>query len=216
MALTLPVNHWWQVTLYVSQGGLTTGAIPYGYSNFKIDFDLIDHALIFKISNGDRRQLFLHDGLSGSGFYKKLFSNLVDLGIKVEILGLPYDTGDEEPFETDTVHASYNKPYIERLWRILLGVSQIFKEFRGRFNGKSTAVHLFWHRFNLALTRFSGLRAPIRDGMGNVDRDAYSHEVSSFGFWAGDDSVPAPAFQSYTAPQPEGLTEGTLLPGASF
>jgi len=210
------LNHWWHVPLYVSSCGLTTQAIPYGYGNFEIEFDFIDHRLIITTSNGTRRQFSLQDGLSVSEFYQNIFAHLAALGIKVKIRAVPYETSSAEPFETDTQHAAYDKEYVERFWRILVGVDTIFEEFRGRFSGKSTPVHLFWHSLDLALTRFSGRVAPVREGAGVVEREAYSHEVISFGFWVGDDAVPAPAFYSYTAPEPKGLTAEPLHPEAAY
>ena len=210
------LNHWWHVPLYVSSRGLTTQAIPYGYGNFEIEFDFIDHGLMITTSSGTRRQFSLQDGLSVSEFYQNIFAHLAALGIQVKIRAVPYETSSQEPFETDTRHAAYDKEYVERFWRILVGVDTIFEAFRGRFMGKSTPVHLFWHGLDLALTRFSGRPAPVREGAGVVDREAYSHEVISFGFWAGDDNVPAPAFYSYTAPEPKGLTAEVLRPEAAY
>ena len=216
LALFPHLNHWWHVPLYVSSRGLTTQAIPYGYGNFEIAFDFIEHRLMITTSNGTRRQFSLQDGLSVSEFYQTLFAQLAALGIQVKIRAVPYKISSQEPFETDTQHAAYDKEYIERFWRILAGVDTIFETFRGRFIGKSTPVHVFWHSLDLALTRFSGRLAPVREGAGLVDREAYSHEVISFGFWAGDDNVPAPAFYSYTAPEPEGLTAEPLRPEAAY
>jgi len=216
LALFPRLNHWWHVPLYVSSRGLTTRAIPYTYGNFEVEFDFIDHALLISASGGARRQFSLRDGLSVAEFYKNIFAQLSALGVNAEIRAVPYDTISAEPFATDTRHASYDKEYVERFWRILVGVDNIFEEFRGRFTGKSTPVHLFWHSFDLALTRFSGRPAPVREGAGVVEREAYSHEVISFGFWAGDDNVPAPAFYSYTAPEPKGLTDEPLRPEAAY
>ena len=216
LALFPRLNHWWHVPLYVFARGLTTRAIPYAYGNFEIEFDFIDHALVIKTCGGARRSFSLHDGLSVSEFYKNVFTNLSALGINVEIRAVPYEASSDEPFETDTLHAAYDKEYVERFWRILVGVDDILEEFRGWFIGKSTPVHLFWHSFDLALTRFSGRPAPPLEGAGMVEREAYSHEVISFGFWAGDDNVPAPAFYSYTAPIPEGLTDEPLRPEAAY
>jgi hypothetical protein len=216
LALFPRLNHWWHVPLYVSSRGLTTQAIPYGYGNFEIEFDFIEHRLMITTSSDTRGQFSLQDGLSVSEFYQTIFAHLAALGIHVKIRAVPYETSSAEPFETDTQHTAYDKEYVERFWRILVGVDAIFEEFRGRFSGKSTPVHLFWHGLDLALTRFSGRRAPIREGAGMVDREAYSHEVISFGFWVGDDNVPAPAFYSYTAPEPTGLTAEPLRPEAAY
>lgn len=216
LALFPRLNHWWHVPLYVSSRGLTTQAIPYCYGNFEIEFDFIEHRLIIITSNGSWLQFALHDGLSVSSFYQTIFAHLAALGIQVKIRAVPYKLSSQEPFETDLNHAAYDKVYVERFWHILAGVDTIFEEFRGRFIGKSTPVHLFWHSLDLALTRFSGRPAPVRADLGMVDREAYSHEVISFGFWAGDDNLPAPAFYSYTAPEPERLTAEPLHPEAAY
>jgi len=216
LALFPRMNHWWNVPFYVSARGLTTRPIPYGYGNFEIEFDFIEHALKISASNGEQRSFALEDGLAVNKFYRQVFENLAALGIKAEIRVLPYESPSKTPFLEDTENKSYNREYIEIFRRILIGVDGIFEEFRGRFTGKSTPVHLFWHSFDLALTRFSGNAAPVRDGAGQVEREAYSQEVISFGFWAGDDKVPAPAFYSYTAPEPKNLIDEPLQPEAAF
>jgi hypothetical protein len=216
LALFPRQNHWWHVTFYVSTRGLTTRPIPYGTGNFEIEFDFIEHKLKFKTGQGERREFDLEDGLTVAEFYRKVFENLSALGIEAKIWAVPYDTFSKTPFARDTENRSYDKKYVELFHRILVNVNDIFEEFRGRFIGKSTPVHIFWHGFDLALTRFSGKPAPVREDAGMVERKAYSHEVISFGFWAGDDNVPAPAFYSYTAPEPGGLTEEPLEPEKAF
>ncbi len=209
-------NHWWHVPFYVSSRGLTTRPIPYGFGNFEIEFDLFEHQLIISRHDGERKSFALRDGLTVADFYKNVFESLAALGIETEIRAVPYETPSKTPFAEDTENKSYDKEYIERFHRILVSVNDIFEEFRGRFTGKSTPVHLFWHSFDLALTRFSGKKVPPREGAGMVEREAYSHEVISFGFWAGDDNVPAPAFYSYTAPEPANLTDEKLQPEAAM
>ncbi|HEV7643828.1 MAG TPA: DUF5996 family protein [Pyrinomonadaceae bacterium] len=206
------INHWWHVPLYVSPRGITTRPIPYHSGNFEIEFDLRDHVLRIKCDSGDHREFALHDGLTVAEFYGRVFENLNALGIEVKIWAVPYEAPSKTPFAEDMENMSYDKEYIERFHRILVSVNNIFEEFRGRFTGKSTPVHLFWHSFDLALTRFSGKPAKIREGAGMVEAEAYSHEVISFGFWAGDDKVPAPAFYSYAAPEPAGLADEKLQP----
>ena len=207
------LNHWWHVPLYVSPRGLTTRPIPYRGGNFEIEFDFRDHELKIYTSDGRIEDFALYDGLSVADFYSSLFSNLAKLGIEPTIKGIPYEAPSTTPFAEDTENKSYDKKYVERFHQILVAVDDILEEFRGRFLGKSTPVHMFWHSFDLALTRFSGKSAPIRDGANRVEREAYSHEVISFGFWFGDDkTVPAPAFYSYTAPEPAGLAEEQLVP----
>jgi Family of unknown function (DUF5996) len=210
-----PLNHWWNVTLHASSRGLSTGPNPYGGLTFGVDLDFVTHELKVSTSEGGAFSFALEDGLSVADFYKKLFSGLGALGIGLSINANPFDIGGE-PLDKDVQHASYDKKYVERYWRLLVEVDQVFKGFSGRFNGKQSPVQLFWHSFDLALTRFSGRRAPEREGADRVTREAYSHEVISFGFWPGDKEVHAPAFYSYTAPEPEGLTQQPLEPEAAF
>lgn len=209
------LNHWWHVTLYVSPRGLTTRKIPFHGGNFEIEIDLHGHKLMITTSTGKYEDFALYDGLSVADFYASIFANLQKLGIGCRILGLPYETSTKTPFCDDETNNSYDKQYVERFHRILVAADDVLEEFRGRFLGKSTPVHMFWHSFDLAVTRFSGRRAPVRADTGKVEREAYSHEVISSGFWFGDDNVPAPAFYSYTSPEPSGLAEEALLPSAA-
>jgi hypothetical protein len=213
------VNHWWHVPLYVSPRGLTTRSIPYASGSFEIEFDFKEHALKIKTSDGRYEDFGLYDGLTVADFYASLMANLAKLGIEVQIRAVPYEAPSTTPFAEDHENKSYDKEYIERAHQVLVAVDDIFEEFRGRFTGKSTPVHLFWHSFDLALTRFSGRPAPPLPDANMVTREAYSHEVISFGFWFGDDkpeSVAAPAFYSYTAPKPDGLQDETLQPEKAF
>jgi len=213
LAMHPRLNHWWHVPLYVSPRGLTTRTIPYRGGNFEIEFDFKTHRLEIRTSDGAVEDFAIYDGLTVADFYSSLFSNLAKLGIDPQIRPIPYEAPSTTPFPEDTENRSYDKEYVERFHQILVGVDDILEEFRGRFLGKSTPVHMFWHSFDLALTRFSGKPAPVRDGANRVEREAYSHEVISFGFWFGDDkTVPAPAFYSYTAPEPAGLDDEPLAP----
>ena len=212
LALHPRLNHWWHVPLYVSPRGLTTRPIPYRAGNFEIELDLKSHKLEIRTSEGKVEDFALFDGLAVADFYASLFSNLAKLDIVPAIRAIPYEAPSKTPFAEDTENRSYDKEYVERFHQVLVAVDDVLEQFRGRFIGKSTPVHMFWHSFDLALTRFSGKRAPVRDGANSVERDAYSHEVISFGFWFGDDNVPAPAFYSYTAPEPLGLAEEPLTP----
>ncbi len=209
------INHWWHVPLYVSPRGLTTRTIPYKGSNFEIEFDFRDHELKIHKSDGRSEDFALYDGLTVADFYSSVFSNLSKLGIEPNIKAVPYETPSKTPFAEDTENKSYDKEYVERFHKTLVAVDDVMEEFRGRFTGKSTPIHLFWHSFDLALTRFSGKRITPREGAGMVEREAYSHEVISFGFWFGDDKVPAPAFYSYTAPEPVGLEGEPLSPASA-
>lgn len=215
LAMHPRINHWWHVPLYVSPRGLTTRPIPFAQGNFEIVFDFIDHKLEIAASTGEKREFALADGLTVADFYKNVFENLGALGITPKIWAVPYEAPSKTPFTEETEFHSYNKEYIEKFHRVLVTVNDIFEEFRGRFTGKSTPVHMFWHSFDLALTRFSGRPGKVREDAGTVEREAYSQEVISFGFWPGDDNVPAPAFYSYTAPEPEGLTDEPLKPEAA-
>ena len=216
LAMHPRLNHWWHVALYVSPRGLTTRAIPYSGGNFEIEFDLKSHKLEIRTSDGAIEDFALYDGLSVADFYSSLFANLSKLGIEPIIRPFPYDVFSTTPFPADSENISYDKKYVGRFHQTLVSVDDILEEFRGRFVGKSTPVHMFWHSFDLALTRFSGKRATPRDGAGTVEREAYSHEVISFGFWFGDDkTVPAPAFYSYTAPEPAGLADEPLTPASA-
>ena len=206
------LNHWWHVPLYVSPRGLTTRPIPYAGGNFEIEFDFKDHFLRITTSAGRSEDFGLFDGLSVADFYSSLFLNLGKLGIECEIRAIPYEAPTTVPFAEDQENKSYDKRYVEKFHRTLVAVDDIFEEFRGRFIGKSTPVHLFWHSFDLALTRFSGKPAAVSADANRVNREAYSHEVISFGFWFGDDNVYEPAFYSYTAPEPEGLSSEALRP----
>lgn len=213
------VNHWWHVPLYVTPRGLSTRAMPYAKGNFEIEFDLKDHELKIRTSDGRVEDFAIYDGLTVADFYASVFANLTKLGIEPNIKAEPYEAPSVTPFADDHENKSYEKEYVERFHDILVEVNDIFEEFRGRFTGKSTPVHLFWHSFDLALTRFSGKAAPAIDGANMVTREAYSHEVISFGFWFGDDkenSVAAPAFYSYTAPLPKGLGEEKLSTEKAF
>ncbi len=213
------INHWWHVTFYVSPRGITTRTIPYEDGSFEIEFDLKDHELKIRTSDGRSEDFAFYDGLSVADFYASVFANLAKLGIKPEIWAVPYEAPSATPFAEDHENKSYDKEYVERFHQILVAVDDIFEAFRGRFTGKSTPVHLFWHSFDLALTRFSGKAAPPMPEANMVAREAYSHEVISFGFWFGDDkpnSVAAPAFYSYTAPKPDGLENEPLRPDSAF
>lgn len=213
------VNHWWHVPLYVTPRGLSTRPIPHKGGNFEIEFDFQSHELQMRTSDGRQEKFALYDGLSVADFYSSVFANLVKLGIEAHIWAVPYEAPSTTPFAEDHVNKSYDKKYVERYHQVLVSVADIFEEFRGRFTGKSTPVHLFWHSFDLALTRFSGKAAPAMPEANMVTQEAYSHEVISFGFWFGDDkegSVAAPAFYSYTAPKPEGLENESLAPEKAF
>lgn len=209
------LNHWWHAPLYVTVRGLSTRVIPYNGFAFSIDCDFIDH--VFAVHTSDNRQAHIVlEGQSVAEFYAQLMSALSSLGIQVTILARPYEHRSSEPFPTDRENSAYDREYIERYWRILLQVESVLKEFAGRFVGKASPIHLFWHSFDLAYTRFSGRRVPELKGANPVEREAYSHEVVSFGFWPGDPEYREPAFYSYTYPEPAGLSERPLDPAGAF
>jgi hypothetical protein len=208
-------NHWWHVPLYVTTRGLTTSPIPDKHITFEISFDLMDNRLVVSTSEGEGFA-FAMDDLPVAEFYRKLFDGLGTLGLEVSINATPFGFDDEHTLADNTFHCVCDREYVRRYWSVLVQVDQIFKEFAGRFNGKTSPVHLFWHSFDLAMTRFSGRRAPERNGADKVTREAYSHEVISFGFWPGDRNVRSPAFYAYAAPEPEGLAGQPLEPEAAF
>ena len=215
MSLMPDLNHWWHVTLYVSTRGLTTGSIPVDGRRFTIEFDFTNHKLVVNASDGTEQSFPLEDGLSVAEFYEHLFSILDSLDIDVDILAEPYDHESTTPFAEDKEHRSYDKPAVERYWQVLSQVDRIFNAFSGRFYGKTCPVHLYWHSFDLAVTRFSGNQGPAMPEASRSDREAYSHEVISFGFWPGDEEVRAPAFYSYTYPAPDDLEEENLDPDSA-
>lgn len=215
LAMHPRLNHWWHVPLYVSPRGLTTRTIPFAGGNFEIEFNFRDHQLEMRTSAGSYEDFALYDGLTVADFFSSVFANLAKLDIHPKIWPIPYEAPSTTRFTDDRDNKSYDKKFVERFHQILVVVDDIFEEFRGRFIGKSTPVHLFWHSFDLALTRFSGRLAPPMPEANMVAREAYSHEVISFGFWFGDDkpnSVAAPAFYSYTAPEPAGLADEPISP----
>jgi hypothetical protein len=214
LTLSPMANHWWQVTLYVTPRGLTTSPIPYGGRTFDITFDFIDHDLAVHTSDGSARYMSLHPR-TVADFYQELMSILRALGIDVTINTTPQEVPNPISCDVDTVHASYDEEYANRFWRILVETDSIFKEFRGSFIGKCSPVHFFWGSFDLAITRFSGRRAPERAGADHIQREAYSHECSSVGFWPGSGSLLAPAYYAYTVPAPSGISRVPVRPDAA-
>lgn len=215
LVLSPRVNHFWQVPLYVTSRGLTTSPIPYREKNFEIAFDFIDHQLVIHTSDGVVKVIALRPH-SVADFYQELMATLRSLGIEVEIRAKPDEVSNPIPFAEDHEHAAYDAESVHRLWRILMQVDQVFKEFRTRFVGKTSPVHFFWGSFDLAVTRFSGRRAPERQGADPITREAYSHEVISHGFWPGGGDIQSPAFYSYVAPEPHGLDQKPIRPASAF
>ena len=212
MNLHPKTNHWLHVPLYVSCRGLTTRPIPYANKLFDISFDFIDHQLSVYCSDGSTVSLPLQNQ-SVASVYRWLIDSLQSIGVEANIVAKPYDVPFSTiPFAQDTEHASYDTQWIEKFWEILRFVNTTFEIFRGRFIGKSTPVHLFWHHMDLALTRFSGKEGPGMQGGTNADKEAYSHEVISFGYWVGDDTIREPAFYAYVYPEPENISNQPLQP----
>ncbi len=215
MALSPFLNHWWHVTLYVTPRGLTTSSIPSHGGTFDVTFDFIEHNLSIRTSEGTTKVLPLIPR-SVAAFYREFMDCLHALGIQVTINTLPSEVSNPIRCDIDEVHASYDPLYAQRFWRILAQTSTIMQRYRAPFLGKSSPVHFFWGSFDLAVTLFSGRRAPERPGADHITREAYSHEVISCGFWPGDDRFPAPAFYSYTAPEPPGLPTAPIRPEEAF
>jgi hypothetical protein len=214
------LNHSWHVALYVTPRGLTTSPIPDGARAFQIDFDFIDHALRISASDGAERQFALA-GQSVASFYAAVMAALRELGIAVTIDELPNELPDPVRFSQDTAHASYDPDAVRRFLQILVNCDRVFKQFRTGFLGKASLVHFFWGSFDLAVTRFSGRRAPRHPGSvpnlpDAVAHEAYSHEVSSAGFWPGGGAIDYPAFYSYAYPEPAGFRTTKVKPDTAF
>lgn len=209
------MNHWWQVPLYVSARGLTTSPIPCPNGEFEIEFDFVEHVLRFETSRGETEVIELRPQ-SVADFYREVMDTLKSLDMETKIWPMPVEIPNPIRFDRDTMHASYNPEYANRFWRILASVDTIFKEFRGRFIGKASPVHFFWGSFDLAVTRFSGRPAPERPGADSITKEAYSHEVSSVGWWPGGGDISSPMFYSYAAPEPAGFKESPARPAKAF
>ena len=219
LTLTPLQNHWWNCTLYLTPRGLTTSAIPYKDRHFRIDFDFIAHLLVIETADGSTKTIALRPR-SVADFYQETMSALASLGMPVTIWTTPVEVQDRTPFEKDQKHAAYDPQYAHRLWRILMQAGRVLSEFRSRFRGKVSPVHFFWGAFDLAVTRFSGRTAPEHPGVPNcahyVMVEAYSHEVSSCGFWPGGAPVNEPVFYAYAYPEPQGFKDYPIRPPEAF
>jgi hypothetical protein len=221
LALTPWQNHSWHVALYVTARGLTTSPIPAGGRSFQIDFDFINHALSIRTSDGAQRIIALRS-MSVAEFYTEAMNALRDLGIEVTIDTMPNEIPGAVRFDEDTAHASYHPEYAHRFWRALVSANEVLTHFRTGFIGKASPVHFFWGSFDLAVTRFSGRKAPKHPGgvpnlPDDVAREAYSHEVSSAGFWPGGGGVyDEAAFYSYAYPGPQGFADARVEPADAF
>jgi hypothetical protein len=214
------INHSWHAPFYLTARGMTTSPIPFEQRAFGLEFDFIDHVLRINTNDAATRTMAL-EARPVADFYKELFAHMAGLGLPVHIHATPNEVPVAIPFAQDTVHASYDGEQANRFWRLLLQAERVFTEFRSRFIGKCSPVHLFWGALDLAVTRFSGARAPLHPGgIPNcpdwVMREAYSHEVISCGFWPGSDAMPYPLFYAYAYPEPAGLETASVRPANAF
>jgi len=214
LGLTPLVNHWWNVPLYVTPRGLTTSNIPYGARSIEIRFDFLAGQLVLECSDGLVKELPLRP-MAVADFYREFMEMLRSAGFEVSIWRMPVEIPDPIPFDEDHVHAAYDAERVKTFWSILRSVDAVFHQFRARFTGKASPVHFFWGSFDLAVTRFSGRKAPERPGADSITREAYSHEVSSVGFWPGTGTMSGPAFYSYAAAEPQGFKAARVLPEAA-
>lgn len=220
LRLTPPINHSWHTTLYLTARGLTTSPIPYGTRAFNIDLDLIDHRLQVVATDGASGGFAL-EPQSVAAFYRRLMDELARMQLAVRISARPNELPDATPFIEDETHRDYDRDAVHRFWRALAQADRVLKKFRSGFIGKCSPVHLFWGAMDLAVTRFSGRTAPLHPGgipnlPDRVTREAYSHEVSSCGFWAGTAPVDYPAFYAYAYPQPDGFAASRVEPDGAF
>lgn len=216
------VNHFWNVPFYLTARGMTTSAMPIGQgalskspATIEVQFDFIAHQLLIESSEGRVVAIPLK-AESVAEFYKQVMAALSELGASVKIWTTPCEIPDPLPFEKDQIHAAYDPDAVHKFWRILVWADQVLKEFRAGFLGKASPVQFFWGSFDLAVTRFSGRKAPERPGADPITREAYSHEVSSAGFWPGGGDIKGPAFYSYAAPEPAGFAASKVRPQAAF
>jgi len=220
LARTPWVNHSWHATFYVTSRGLTTSPIPTDARNVQFEFDFVDHQLVGTLDDGSR-EAFALVPMTVAEFYERFLTMTDQLAIRTKIHGSPNEVADPIPFAKDTIHGSYDAEAVNRFWLALVRADRALKDFRTGFVGKVSPVHLFWGSFDLAVTRFSGRSAPLHPGgipglPDAVTREAYSHEVSSAGFWPGGGPVDYPAFYSYAYPAPEGFSTATVMPGEAF
>ncbi|MEM7192138.1 MAG: DUF5996 family protein [Pseudomonadota bacterium] len=220
LARTPWLNHSWHTTLYLTPRGLTTSVIPHGNRTFELTFDFVRHVLEIVADDGGRREIELRPR-TVSDFYGAVMAALAELGLPVQINEMPNEIPDAIPFSADTEHEAYDPDFAERHWRVLMQIDRVFKQFRTSFLGKSSPVHFFWGSFDLAVTRFSGRPAPHHPGgvpnlPDPVAIEAYTHEVSSAGFWPGSPGAEYPAFYAYAYPEPEGYAGAAVEPAEAF
>ncbi|WP_025763703.1 DUF5996 family protein [Dyadobacter tibetensis] len=212
-------NHWWFVTEYVTNKGFSTYDIPMndGINTFEITLNIRKRCVQFENSKGEEKEIHLKDGYSVGQFYKESLAILSEWNIQPKFVDKPLDMGIDKPFDKITEYHHYDWEAITTFWQMMLWNDGVLKEFSGRFYGKTCPVHIYWHHLDLTVTRFSGKKIPQSNpNASKLEKDAYSHEVISFGFWAGDDNMPEPAYYSYTFPAPDGLKEEPLQPDSAF
>lgn len=220
LARTPWMNHSWHATLYATTRGLTTSMIPADSRGVQFEFDFVDHKLVGSASDG-ASNAFALEPMTVAEFHRRFLALTDDLGVRIPFHGTPNEVSDPIPFATDTMHASYDADAVNRFWRALVQVDRVLKDFRTGFLGKVSPVHLFWGSFDMAVTRFSGRAAPVHPGgipglPDPITREAYSHEVSSAGFWPGGGPVDTPAFYAYAYPAPQGFSAQRVAPEAAF
>ncbi len=219
LALARWQNHWWQVALHVTARGLATGPMPYGSRTLDVEFDFVEHELVLRTDDGAVHEMPLRPR-SVAEFYHLYLKALETLAIRVKLWPMPVEVENAIRFTDDRTHASYDPDYAHRLWRILVQADDVFRRFRASFLGKCSPVHFFWGSFDLAVTRFSGRRAPPPPGNPNIpdliNREAYSHEASSCGFWPGNGGFGQAAFYSYAYPQPAAFSDAAITTGGAY
>jgi hypothetical protein len=213
LALTPLQNHWWNVPLYVTARGLGTSAMAYGDDVLDVEFDFLKHELRMRLGSG-KNEAFALKPKSVAEFYSEYLQCLDTLGVSVKIWPMPVEIQKPIRFDLDTQHNAYDSEYVHRFWQVLVRAEKVFRAWAPGFMGKVSPVHFFWGSFDLAVTRFSGRVAPLREGADSIQREAYSHEAISAGFWPGNGGYGAAAFYCYAAPVPEGLAEKRISPAA--
>jgi hypothetical protein len=215
LALTPRVNHFWNCALHIEPRGLQTPALSYKDRSLTLTFDFVAHELVIAVSDGSRRTVPLQPQ-TVADFYVGVMSALEELGVAVRIWTMPVEVVEPIRFDSDTTHRDYDRDAVARFWRVVLSMKPVLEAFRAEFIGKCSPVHFFWGSFDVAVTRFSGRRAPERPGADAITREAYSHEVISHGWWPGGGPVDEPAFYAYAAPEPDGFKTVPVSPGAAF
>ena len=215
LALTPRTNHFWNVAFQVTSRGLATPSLAVGDHSLTLTFDFVSHQLVFQCSDG-RTETIPLEPRTVADFYLLVMETLRRMGVEARIWTMPVEIPEPIRFEADTLHRSYDRTYAAAFWQALIAMKPVFERFRCDFIGKCSPVHFFWGSFDLAVTRFSGQRAPARAGADPITREAYSHEVISHGFWPGSGAIQQPAFYAYAAPEPAGFKDAAVRPAAAY